>query len=145
MTWHRTHTVLLVALVFGCTSPAPSRTDTPPTAPTIQMGDWTASNIHWTFSASVNPRGGPTDVDLEWGLGDAASASFDTIVRVDTGRLVAGVVKAELSLPPNAAFCVRFTARNDVGSTSTDPSCHGLQPSIVLPATLDSPGTSAVP
>ena len=137
--------VPLAALVMACASHAPPATDPPPAAPTIQMGDWTTSIIHWTVSASVNPRGAPTEVVLQWGFGAWTSPSLDTVVPVERGILVAGVVTKELSLTPDRAFCVRFIARNVVGSASTETSCHGLEPSIVLPAAMDSPGTSVAP
>lgn len=139
---------ILALAIAGCGEPAPeSPSPSPPTAPTIVVGSFTGINGRWTFNASVHPRGRPTDVVLEYRLGPAGTGDFDQRVGVETGLLDSGTVTAQLVLADDAVFCVRFTATNEVGSTSSEPRCFGALPSglIVVPVPAESASPSAAP
>jgi hypothetical protein len=45
--------------------------------------DWRATDGHWTIRASVDPKGSPTDVFVEYGPGPAASPSFTESIVVE--------------------------------------------------------------
>jgi hypothetical protein len=140
--------VLCAAAVIGCGQPPPSApTETPPTASTIRLGDWSASNGRWTFNATVNPRGGPTHVVLEYGLGTESAPVFDTTLEVETGILDARALTATIQLPEEASFCARFAATNEVGSVSTEPFCQSQlsRPSVVVVGPDQSAAASALP
>lgn len=139
---------ILALAVAACGEPAPeSPTPSPPTAPTIVVGSFTGTDGRWTFNASVHPRGSPTDIVLEYRLGPEGPGDFDQRVDVETGLLNSGTVTAQLVLADDAVFCVRFTATNEVGSTSSEPRCLGARPSglIVVPVPAESASPSAAP
>lgn len=134
--------------IAGCGEPSPeSPTPSPATAPTIVVGNFTGMDGRWTFNASVHPRGGPTDVVLEYYLGPEGSGDFDQRIEVETGLLDSSTVTAQLVLADDAVFCVRFTATNEVGATSSEPRCFGARPSgmIVVPVPAESASPSAAP
>jgi hypothetical protein len=139
---------ILALAIAGChETVSPSLTLSPATAPTIVVGSFTGIDGRWTMNASVHPRGSPTDVVLEYRLGPEGSGAFDQRVDVETGLLESGTVTAQLELADDAVFCVRFTATNEVGSTSSEPRCFGARPSgaIVIPAPVDPASPSAAP
>lgn len=132
---------ILALAIAGCGEPVPpSPTPSPATAPTIVVGNWSASNGRWTFNATVHPRGSPTDVVLEYGFDPASAPVFDITVPVEDGLFDATAVTVTVDIGEEAPFCARFTATNEVGSTSSEPFCFGARPSgvIVVPG-----GTSA--
>lgn len=140
---------VLALAIAGCSEPVPETpTPSPPTAPTIVVGNFTGIDGRWTFNASVHPRGSPTDVVLEYYLGPEGSRDFDQRVDVETGLLDSGTMTAQLVLADDAVFCVRFTATNEVGSTSSEPRCLGERPPgvIVVPVPPSDPASpSAAP
>jgi hypothetical protein len=141
---------LLALAIAACGEPVePSATPTPEplAAPTIVVGSFTGINGRWTFNASVHPRGSPTDIVLEYHLGPEGSGEFDQHVDVKTGLVASGTVTAQLVLADDAVFCVRFTATNEVGTTSSEPRCFGARPSgvIVVPVPAGSASPSAAP
>jgi hypothetical protein len=139
---------ILALAIAGCGEPAPeSPTPPPATAPTIVVGSFTGIDGLWTMQASVHPRGSPTDVALEYRLGPEGPGEFDQRVDVETGLLESGTVTARLELADDTVFCARFTATNEVGSTSSEPRCFGARPSgvIVVPAPVDPASPSAAP
>ena len=124
--------VLAVAL-SGCGEPGPETpTPEPLTAPPIRLGDWSSSNGRWTFNATVNPRGSPTDVVLEYGFGPASAPVFDVTVPVEDGLFDAAAVTVTVDIGEEAPFCARFTATNEVGSTSSEPRCNDWLRSMVI-------------
>lgn len=135
---------VLAAVVVTCGEPTPpSPTESPPTAPTIRLGDWQATDGRWTFTATVNPRGSPTDVVLEYGFGPETAPAFDTIVSIEEDLLDARAVSATVEVGEDREFCARFTATNEIGSVSTDARCHEPFPSGVV--VVPGPGDSASP
>jgi hypothetical protein len=146
--WRWLVAVIIVLAAVGCSEPAPpSPTPSPPTAPTIRVGDWSASNGRWTFNATVNPRGSPTDVVLEYGFGPESAPVFDHVVPAEQGLFDAAAVTVTVDIGEDEPFCARFTATNDVGVTFSEPRCHDWLPSglIVVPGPADSGSPSAAP
>ncbi len=142
---------LLVAIAVlalaGCGEPGPvepSPTPSPPTAPTIKLGDWNSTNGRWTFNATVNPRGSPTDVVLEYGFGPESAPVFDTVVPVEVGLFDATAVTVTVDIGEEDPFCARFTATNEVGAASSEPRCHDWLRSMVI-VVPGSAGPSAAP
>jgi hypothetical protein len=133
--------LVVAAVVGGCeiATPTPSPTEPPLTAPTIRFDHYTGNNGIWTFYATVNPGGSPTEVVLETGTGTEDAPVFDDRVPVASDMLSPGDVTAIIEYPENAGFCVRFTATNAVGTTSTAPRCPGA---IALPTHLVVPSPS---
>lgn len=139
--------VVMVAglAVGGCTDPVPpSPTPSAPTAPTIRAGDWSASNGRWTFNATVNPRGSPTDVVLEYGFGPESAPVFDIVVPVEQDLFDAAAVTVTVDIGEEEPFCARFTATNEMGSTSSEPRCNDQLRSMVI-VVPGSPSPSAAP
>ena len=120
----------LVALgaVLGCgTSPPPS-TAAPTTLavrPAVQIvQEWTAVDGLWTFAGNVDPQGDATDVILEVGPGPTTARRFDTKVPVQQDLMAAGPLTiATRAIPDIDEICVRFTATNSIGTTSSEPLC----------------------
>jgi hypothetical protein len=133
--------LVVAAIAAGCEPSASplSPTEPPLKAPTIQFDRYTATNGVWTFYATVNPGGSPTEVVLETGVGTEDAPVFDDRVPVASDMLSSGQVTAVVEYPEDVAFCVRFTARNEVGTTSTAPRCPAA---IVLPTHLVVPSPS---
>jgi hypothetical protein len=111
------------------------------------LGDWSATNGRWTFNATVNPRGSPTHVVLEYGFGTEAAPVFDTTLEVATDLLDARALTATVQLSEEASFCARFTATNEVGSVSSEQRCQSplLFPSVIVSVPDQSVGASASP
>jgi hypothetical protein len=128
VTFGRRVAILVAATVLaGCGAPTPSGpTESPPAAPMIFPMDWSADNGRWTFNASINPRGSPTEVVLEYGFGPESAPVFDTTVPIEEDLLDPRAVTATVDLGENRPFCARVTARNEVGSVSTGPRCLPL-------------------
>lgn len=133
----------LLAIVAGCDTalPSPSSSVTPrPTLaaarPAVQIDEtWTALNGEWTFTGRVDPQGDATDVVLEVGPGPQTARTFDTRVTVEDDLTIAGPVTITTrAIPDIDEICVRFSAANSGGTSSTQPLCfpHDL-PSIPLP------------
>jgi hypothetical protein len=134
--------VLLVAL--GACEFAPATiaplTPPPPTAaarPGIQIDEtWQVQDGEWTFTGRVDPEGDATDVVLEIGPGPATARRFDARVEVLNGVVDAAPLRITTSeIPDIDEICVRFTATNGVGASSSRPLCfpHDL-PSFVAEA-----------
>ena len=138
---------ILALAIAGCGEPVPATpTPQPLTAPTIRVGDWSASNGRWTFNATVNPWGSPTDVVLEYGYGPASAPVFDVTVPVEEELFEASAVSVTVDVGEDVPFCARFTARNEVGSTSSEPRCHDwLASGRIVPAPVDPVSPSAAP
>ena len=129
--------VLIAAL--GCGSGPPPPTASPTTLsvrPAVQIDQtWTATNGLWTFKGDVDPEGDATDVVLEIGPGPATARRFDGKVVVAQDLVDAGPLTiATREIPDLKDICVRFTATNSAGTSSSSPLCfpHDL-PTIAPP------------
>lgn len=135
--------IMAVTMIVGCGEPIPSApTASPSAAPLLFPMDWSAGNNgRWTFNVSVNPRGSPTDVILEYGFGPESAPVFDTTVPVEEDLFDPQAVAVTVDMGEGRPFCARFTATNEVGSVSTEPRCPYLP---VIPP-VESGGASASP
>lgn len=119
---------LAVAVAVGscdAVTISPSATASPPTAPLMRFpggGGYSFDGTTWTFHGSVNPNGSPTDVVLEVGSGTREAPAFDRSLPVAEGLILPEAFEFETD-ELVAPFCVRFTATNAVGTTSTPPLC----------------------
>lgn len=87
-------------------------------------GTWTRKGDAWTLTGSVDPQGSPTSVVLEIGPGPDTLRQFPTQVPVSQGVTVAGPLTITTDkIPDIPEICVRFTATNAAGSSSTSPLC----------------------
>jgi hypothetical protein len=130
--------LVTLVVVLGCESAPPSIA--PPATgvrPAVQIDPlWTAANGDWTFTGHVDPEGDATDVVLEIGPGPATARRFDARVPVEQDLMAAGPLTiATHEIPDIKDICVRFTATNGAGTTSSSPLCfpHDL-PTIAPPA-----------
>jgi hypothetical protein len=129
--------VVGTAVVAGCIAPTPSATPTvpPPPKPSVQIDPtWQAEGGEWTFTGRVDPQGDPTDVVLEIGPGPFTARQFDRQVPVAQDLTAAGPLTITTrDFPDIDEICVRFTATNSAGTSSTSPLCvpHDL-PSFVI-------------
>ncbi len=129
----------LIALfaVVGCGSSTPSVNTPAPIQPAVEIDKtWTAANGEWTFTGRVDPEGDPTDVVLEVGPGPSTARRFDAQLPVAEGLTEAGPVTITTrEIPDVDEICVRFTATNSAGRSSSTPLCvpHDL-PSVLPPA-----------
>jgi hypothetical protein len=125
------------AVAAGCVAPTPSATPTVPPAPkpSVQIDPtWQADGGEWTFTGRVDPQGDPTDVALEIGPGPATARQFDRQVPVAQDLTDAGPLTITTrDVPDVDEICVRFTATNSAGTSSSTPLCvpHDL-PSFVI-------------
>ena len=113
--------VAVVAASCDAVTPSPSATPFVPTAPLMRYpggGGYSFDGTTWTFHGSVNPNGSPTDVVLEVGSGTSEAPTFDRELPVAEGLILPEAFEFQTS-ELEAPFCVRFTATNEVGSTST--------------------------
>ena len=119
-----------VVVLAGCDTSAPTGAPSPtPGAfadrPGVTIdGTWTAQNGRWTFTGSVDPLGAPTDVVLDVGPGPQTLRQFDShlpVVRQVADAQVLAITTDQIPNIPER--CVRFTATNQVGSSSTPPLC----------------------
>jgi hypothetical protein len=111
-----------------------------PLSPTVQIDPtWTVAGDEWTFRGRVDPRGAPTDVVLEIGPGPASAGRFDIEVPVGQDMTDAATLTISTTeVPESGEVCVRFTAANELGSSSTSPLCFE-------PAAAASAGPSGAP
>jgi hypothetical protein len=126
-------TVLVCVIVLAAcdaTTPtvAPSPTANPSTLaarPAIRIDpSWKASNGRWTFTGTVDPQGDPTDVILEIGPGPSTLRHFDQQVSVANGLTDPGPLTiSTTNIPDIPEICVRFSATNGAGTSSTSPLC----------------------
>jgi hypothetical protein len=129
--------VVATAVVAGCVAPTPSATPTVPPAPkpSVQIDrTWQADGGEWTFTGRVDPQKDPTDVVLEIGPGPNTARQFDRQVPVAEDLTNAGPLTITTrDFPDVDEICVRFTATNSAGTSSTSPLCvpHDL-PSFVI-------------
>jgi hypothetical protein len=129
--------VVGTAVVAGCVAPTPSATPTVPPAPkpSVQIDPtWQADGGEWTFTGRVDPQGDPTDVVLEIGPGPATARQFNPQIPVAQDVMEAGPLTISTrDIPDIDEICVRFTATNSAGTSSTSPLCvpHDL-PSFVI-------------
>jgi hypothetical protein len=93
--------------------------------PSVQIdGTWTAANGQWTFTGLVDPEGSPADVILDVGPGPDTLRHFDTHLPVAQAVATAGPLRISTRAIPNIPqICVRFTATNQAGTSSTTPLC----------------------
>lgn len=131
---------IVLAVVLGCGTSPPPPTASPTllaVRPAVQIEQtWTAANDEWTFNGTVDPEGDATDVVLEIGPGPATARRFDAKVPVDEDLMTAGPLTITTrAIPDIDEICVRFTATNSAGTSSSSPLCfpHDL-PSIAPPA-----------
>ena len=136
--------IALAALALaGCESSPPSsepsaaRPSLAAARPAVQLDEtWTAADGAWTFTGQVDPQGDPTDVVLEVGPGPATARRFDARVPVVEAVTSPGPLSITTrQIPDIDQICVRFSATNGGGTTSSRPLCfpHDL-PSIAPPA-----------
>lgn len=130
--------VVLGALALaGCEA----STSVTPTAfaarPGVQIDQsWQTTNGQWTFTGHVDPEGQLTDVVLEVGPGPVTARAFDRRIPVAQDLTDPGPLTITTrDIPDSGEICVRFTATNNAGSSSSTPLCfpHDL-PSIVVDA-----------
>ena len=124
--------IALVAAACDATAPSPTTGVTPgPTRgvfadrPGIAI-DQTFGRLsgRWSFSGRVDPQGAPTDVVLEIGPGPETLRQFYTQVPVAQGVTTASPVSVTTTdIPDTREICVRFTATNTSGTSSTTPLC----------------------
>ena len=119
--------MLVIAAACDAAVPSPSVSPSALAAlrPAIQIDQqWAAADGQWTFTGRVDPDGEPTDVVLEVGPGPANARQFDATLPVTQGITAAGPVTITTrNLPDIDEICVRFTATNVAGSSSTPPLC----------------------
>jgi hypothetical protein len=120
--------IMAVTMIVGCGEPIPSApTESPAAPPLLFPMDWSADNNgRWTFNVSVNPRGSPTDVILEYGFGPESAPVFDTTMPVEEDMFDPQAVTVTVDMGEGRPFCARFTATNEIGSVSTEPRCPYL-------------------
>jgi hypothetical protein len=120
---------LAACVLIGACGPGPASStpppEPPPEAPTISFHRYTAANGIWTFYAFIDPGGSPTVVVLETGAGPVDAPDFVDSVPVASAMLNPGEVTGVVQYPEDASFCVRFTATNAAGTTSSPPRCIG--------------------
>jgi hypothetical protein len=121
----------VVALV-ACGEPASPSPSLAPAPPSIVLGDWTTTDGHWTIHASVDPKGSPTDVFVEYGPGPAESPGFTESIVVENDLIEPTSISPTVDLPADVELCVRLTATNEVGSSSTTPRCPFPRGSIII-------------
>jgi hypothetical protein len=128
--WGRRRAGVVVGLValagVGCGCAPPSAAPSVVAArPAIRIAqEWTATNGQWTFTGQVDPEGDPTDVVLEVGPGPANARRFDARIPVEQGRTTAGSLTVTTrEIPDIPEICVRFTATNTGGTSSSSPVC----------------------
>lgn len=136
--------VLALVALAGCGSTPPSTepsTASPPLAvarPAVQLDEtWTAVNGEWTFTGNVDPQDDPTDVLLEIGPGPATARRFDTrlpVVQAVTSPIPLSI--ATRQIPDIDEICVRFSATNGGGMTSSTPLCFPHDLPIIEPAAV---------
>ena len=97
----------------------------PLNAPTIRIDSVApATNGQWAISAYIDPMHAATDVVLDIGTGPASSPVYTKHVPVATGMTDPASQQVSFDLPAGATeVCVRITATNSVGTTTTVPSC----------------------
>jgi hypothetical protein len=132
-------------LVFagGCdlATVSPSPSESPPGVPLMRFQTTTTAQFdgrRWTFFAQVRPNGSPTDVVLEVGTGTPEAATFDQVLPAHEDLLDTKTFDFKVELP-DEPFCVRFTATNAVGTTSTPPHCPAAFRLTFPPASPSSP------
>jgi hypothetical protein len=125
--------IVLVAAACDAIAPSPTPGAATP-GPTVGVfadrpgvaidGTWTRKGEDWTLTGSVDPQGSPTDVVLEIGPGPETLRQFDAQVPVTKGLTTAGPLTVTTDqIPDIAIICVRFTATNAAGTSSSSPLC----------------------
>jgi hypothetical protein len=131
----------LAALVIAACSVAPEPTErvrpTPtPGPPSIRPASGSSSIFDgrtWTLYVTVEPKGEPTDVVVEWGTG-TETGPFDHVIPMAEGVVDAGTISTQTTdLPADRGYCLRFTATNAFGSASTTAHCLPGPPSGAPP------------
>ena len=129
---HRTLPRLIVLIVgagvvlVGCGAEANSASPTPfASRPGIQIDpNWQNDAGTFTFTGTVDPQGAATDVVLEIGPGPSTLRQFSSRIDVAAGiidRSPLTVSTRDIADIPE--ICVRFTATNSIGKSSTTPLC----------------------
>ena len=124
-------------MLAACGTPPPSVAPTPTALrPAIRIDPtWTALDGEWTFTGQVDPFGEPTDVVLEIGPAPASARVFDQELPVAQDLTDAGPLTiATRELPDADEVCVRFSAANSAGTTSSTPLCFPRAVPSVVPA-----------
>ena len=143
----------LLGAILGCGTSPPAPTASPTAdaeRPAVQIDQtWSATDGLWTFTGNVDPQGDATDVVLEIGPGPANARRFDRKVPVQQGLVAAGPLSiATREIPDIDEICVRFTATNSGGTSSSAPLCfpHDLPtfaPAGAPTVTIDPKWTAA--
>ena len=96
----------------------------PPGAPVVRIDNVApAANGQWTISAYVDSKRAATDAVLDIGTGPASSPSYTAHVSLAKAFLDAATLQIAVSVPNADEVCVRVTATNSVGTTSSAPTC----------------------
>jgi hypothetical protein len=102
----------------------------PPGAPVVRIDGVTpAANGQWTVSAYVDSKRAATDAVLDIGTGPASSPTYTAHVSLATAFLDAATLQVVVTAPNANEVCIRVTATNSVGTTSSAPTCLSPAPS----------------
>jgi hypothetical protein len=116
---------LVMLLSMSCepaTSPSPKASLDSIPAISIDQS-WTSTDNVFTFTGSVDPQSLPTLVVLEIGVGPQGSGVFGQSVPVSDRVISPGPVSVQVKVPTASEVCVRFTATNEAGTSSSRPLC----------------------
>lgn len=99
-------------------------TNPPPGAPLVRI-DATApaTNGQWTIWAYVDSKGVATDAVLDIGTGPASGPTYTSHVSIAKAFTYSATLQVAVDVPKADQVCVRVTATNSVGTTSSAPSC----------------------
>jgi len=120
----------MAILLAACTvAPAPTERVRPtpaPGPPSIRPASGSSGIFDgrtWTLYVTVEPKGEPTDVVIEWGTG-SETGPFDHVIPMAEGVVDAGRISIPTTdLPVDGGYSLRFTATNAFGSASTTAHC----------------------
>lgn len=98
-------------------------------APTVTIDDeFTVNGDQYAFTGRIDPHGTATDAVLELGPGPAADPVFDQQMTAGQAMTEPASITLSTAIPDTPQVCVRFTATNDVGTTSSTPLCFAPEP-----------------
>ncbi|MBI3750658.1 MAG: hypothetical protein HY263_03230 [Chloroflexi bacterium] len=99
-------------------------TFSPPGAPLVRIDSVApAANGQWTVLAYIDPKGATTDVVLDVGTGPATAPTYTAHVSMTKAMTEAASLQVSTEVPNAEQVCVRVTATNSNGTTSSAPTC----------------------